>query len=569
MKRILVLLCALLLLCGCSQAKKAASQSTAPQTEPTGAYIADHGVETASGGAVRAYGIGGTGMAVTSDGVVVWSAGKLSVYDTDEGKLLYQSASVSDVLAVEEGLVYYENDGISCYDYRSEKTRHWDLPEDVQGAFAIGTQTGEIYYGVSGMIYAMNMDSGITRMLKSHSAQEQTITGAYFGGSVIGWETENGISYLSTADGSLLSSEQGIRGLQTQGDSYFVLRLDGMVEQVITGTEDGEPLLVNLPGEQLVPAFQMNGLLQISEDLTLSFYDLTTGQKCAQVTVPEAIGFNAIAAADGFVWILTENTLYRWEIAKSPAEDETTYVSTLYTPENPDPEGMAQCQSRVDQMNRDYGVRIHIGADAVSEPGEHVLTMEHQPLAIQAMLDSLEPLLQHFPESFLRKTVASGWVRICLVRSVDNTAQYARYWVDGDCYIAIALDADMTEAFLAGFGGAVDSHILGHSRDLEYWNKANPKGFSYIADGIVPEEYAQYVGTHFVDEAAMTYPNEDRARLFYYAMAEGNEELFAQSALQKKLKMLCEGIREAYDLKKSPETFLWEQYLEDSLAYTK
>lgn len=569
MKRVLVLLCALLLLCGCSQPKKAASQNTAPQTEPTGAYIADHGVEASSGGAVRAYGIGGTDMAVTSDGVVVWSAGKLSVYDTDDGKLLYQSASVSDVLAVEEGLVYYENDGISCYDYRAEKTRHWDLPEDVQGAFAIGTQTGEIYYGVSGMIYAMNMDSGITRMLKSHSAQEQTITGAYFGGSVIGWETENGMSYLSTADGSLLSNEQGIRGLQTQGDSYFVLRLDGMVEQVITGTEDGEPLLVNLPGEQLVPAFQMNGLLQISEDLTLSFYDLTTGQKCAQVTVPEAIGFNAIAAADGFVWILTENTLYRWEIAKSPVEDETLYVSTLYTPENPDPEGMAQCQSRVDQMNRDYGVRIHIGADAVSEPGEHVLTMEHQPLAIQAMLDSLEPLLQHFPESFLRQTVASGWVRICLVRSVDNTAQYARYWVDGDCYIAIALDTDMTEAFLVGFGGAVDSHILGHSRDLEYWNNANPKGFSYIADGIVPEEYAQYVGTHFVDEAAMTYPNEDRARLFYYAMTEDNEELFAQSALQKKLKMLCEGIREAYDLKKSPETFLWEQYLEESLAYTK
>lgn len=567
MKRILAALCALLLLCGCSREKESAT--TAPQTEPTGAYIAEHTVETTTGGAVRAYGIGGEDMQAVSDGIAVWSDGKFTVYDTDEGKILYQSASVSNILAVDGSCVYYEKEGICCYDYRTEKTKTWTLPADVQGDYAIGTGTGEIYYCASGKIYAMDMESGITRMLKTHSAQEQTLTGAYFGGSVIGWETENGMAYLSSADGSTLSSEQGLHGLYTQGDAYLALRLDGVVEQVIAGNIDGEPLLVALPGEQLLPAFQMNAILQISDDMTIAYYDLTTGKKTAQVTIPEAKGVSAITAADGYVWLLTADTLYRWEIAKSAVEDETIYTGTLYTPQNPDPQGMAQCQSQVDQMNGDYGVRIRIGADAVAEPGDHVLTMEHQPLAIQAMLDQLEPLLQQFPENFLRKTVTNGWVRICLVRAVDNQTKFARYWVDGDCYIAIALGADMTEAFLTGLGGGVDSHILGHSRDLEYWNNANPKGFAYIADGAVPEEYAQYVGTHFVDELAMTYLNEDRARTFYYALTEGNAELFAQSALQQKLKMLCEGIREAYDLKKSTDTFPWEQYLETSLAYTK
>ena len=269
------------------------------------------------------------------------------------------------------------------------------------------------------------------------------------------------------------------------------------------------------------------------------------------------------------MWVLTDTALYRWEIAKSPFTDETVYTGTLYTPQNPDPEGMAQCESRVRQINKTYGVRVRIGQDAADQPGETELTVEHQPEAINFMLDSLEPLLDRFPKSFLKKTVESGWVRICLVRQVNGQAGYARYWVDGDCYIAIALGADMQEAFLTGLGGAVDSHILGNSRDLEYWEAMNPEGFAYTYGEPVPEDYAQYVGKYFVHETSMMNPSEDRARIFRFAMTEGNETLFLEPALQAKLKTLCEGIREAYGLKKSTETFLWEQYLEESLAYEK
>lgn len=53
----------------------------------------------------------------------------------------------------------------------------------------------------------------------------------------------------------------------------------------------------------------------------------------------------------------------------------------------------------------------------------------------------------------------------------------------------------------------------------------------------------------FVDTYSMSYPKEDRARIFEYAMTAGNEPLFAASPLQYKLKMLCQGIREAFGLK--------------------
>ena len=67
----------------------------------------------------------------------------------------------------------------------------------------------------------------------------------------------------------------------------------------------------------------------------------------------------------------------------------------------------------------------------------------------------------------------------------------------------------------------------------------------------------------------MTFPKEDRARIFDCALAEGNAELFASKTMQNKLRQLCVGIRNAFDWKKDERAFLWEQYLETPLAYNK
>ena len=64
----------------------------------------------------------------------------------------------------------------------------------------------------------------------------------------------------------------------------------------------------------------------------------------------------------------------------------------------------------------------------------------------------------------------------------------------------------------------------------------------------------------------MSYPKEDRARLFEYAMTAGHDELFVSPNLQQKLKQLCTGIREGFDLEGSSEVFLWEQYLPEPLT---
>ena len=65
----------------------------------------------------------------------------------------------------------------------------------------------------------------------------------------------------------------------------------------------------------------------------------------------------------------------------------------------------------------------------------------------------------------------------------------------------------------------------------------------------------------FIDNYAMTFPAEDRARIFECACTPGNEEDFASPILQAKLQRICTGIRQAFDLEDVPERFLWEQYL--------
>ena len=73
----------------------------------------------------------------------------------------------------------------------------------------------------------------------------------------------------------------------------------------------------------------------------------------------------------------------------------------------------------------------------------------------------------------------------------------------------------------------------------------------------------------FVDSFAMSYPMEDRARIFEYALRDDSAEVFESATMQSKLETLSKAIRYSFGWKKSEETYLWEQHLQNSLAYKK
>ena len=207
--------------------------------------------------------------------------------------------------------------------------------------------------------------------------------------------------------------------------------------------------------------------------------------------------------------------------------------------------------------------------DKPEEPKTEAAAPDEGP---ESLLDQLEPVLARFPSGFMRKTVRTGYVRICLVRSIESGEDCVRYWYNGDFCILISTNADPDTAFLQAVCYGIDTHVLGNSRDLDTWDQLNPEGFQYISDKAENEQrpnaqsYLTGDTRAFIDMQSMRSPSEDRSRMLKCAIDEGNQAIFQSDYMQAKLRRLCEGIREAYDLEKKKEVYLWEQYLKEPMV---
>lgn len=573
MKKLLWLLIAAILLTGCAaqeQPEESSVETTVPA--PTGLYIPNSEAEKTTKGALHAYGITGEQLYSVKDGVAVWNAQKeLIVLDLDEGLIRSTVPGVTDLRLVTEDTVYYCNDAtLLAYNWETAQTHSWQLPKDKLGDFAIGQETQEIYYSNETQVWAIHMETGIKRMIRQHSYTTQSVQAALFGGEVLAWETEDGVLYISTENGMTLEEQPVYYDVYTQAENYLFYRQDGIVEQWICGQRNKTPCQLNISATVVRPDFGRNGVvtLDVNDSVQLHYYDLRSGKKTASLQLPTKETCMDVMADGSYVWILTDANLYRWDIGKSSVSDDQVYTGTVWTANAPDEAALALCREHADRISETYGIKILFGNDAVANAPED-MQPEYQALAIEKMLEGLELALQQLPEGFAKTVVQYGGLHVNLVRQTSSEFGYTRYWRGVGCYIAITPFMDAREAFLTGLGGAIETRILGNSRDLEYWEKYNPVGFEYTFGEALPEEKLAYIPQFFTDEIAMTYPTEDRARVFYFAMNEDSAEMFASTAMQNKLRLICEGIREAYDLKLSTQEFPWEQHLEESLAYVE
>lgn len=587
-----VLLAVLLLLPGCK--KKSAQQTTQPAAEPAtnGLYDPAHPVEQQTVGAIRAYPLGGNDYA----GITVMGSKLLLLKDDGtarvlqgencevlaEGNVGLASFDGTDHSVSAQGIAVYQHDTkeVVLMNPQLQEVNRFALPQDIQGEPVISLESNEIFYCHAGEIRALNLENSVPRLIKSHIVSDQTLTGCYFDGTVIRCETTDAegteaVLYVSAENGLTLSQDPNVFTLETFGSHYFIRRTDNTVVQNIVGTlENGARSLSLQEADEAVfsEALAMNGIVsyRMSETgVELSFHDLTLEQTTAQILLTDMQAPVAIAADKQYVWIIVQEgdqqVLYRWDVTLSALTETVPVIAPLYTALAPDTQGLESCGDVADQFHSDYGVRIRIWEDAVPDSGEYTVVPEHQPAVITSMLTQLEPVLQQFPESFLRKTVRSGWIRIGLVRSIDDGKAWVQYWEDGDCCILISSRADVSQAFLEAVGYGIDSCVIGNSRDYDNWDTLNPEGFTYGAEEYDPAILAGETRA-FVNEASLGSPSEDRRQLFIAAVTEGNEELFTSEIMQNKLRRMCEGIREAYGLENKKELYFWEQYLQEPMV---
>lgn len=596
MKKLIVIFMSLLLLCGCAakeqqDATAATDDAQAPTQEAlVSLYDADSEVEKNTSGAVRAYPLGDgifAGLASMNERLLVIStSGDITLLQSELGQIVATKAT--ELMGTENGLPLWTFDqGASYYVPESNEIRMLNadlletakipLPEDMVGEPVVLLQRNEVFYCTVDQIRAMDIQTGISRLVRSHSCTEQSLIGGYFNDTVIGCrvvDEQKGerILYLSAETGEMIQEDSTLGELHTNGAEYFATRKDGEQTQVLFGSADTETMCLEIEADGLIPALPLGGVVQCragEDGVTLTFYEFASGTRKAEVMLPGIVEPIAMAADHEAFWFVVDQMLYRWDPSASLTGDNTNHAIQLYTAKNPDAKGLEMCQKRVDEIKTAYGIDLRIWTDALVDNESYVCQPEYRVSFLDEALTELEGLLKLMPEGFLATT---GNIRVSLVHSLEG-GQPVQYWKEGNgntfCMI---IPTEMAgDGFLWGLGFAVDTRLWGHSRKLDTWKDLNPKSFEYTYDyeaNALREDAQKYEGD-FVDLVAMSFPTEDRARTFRAAIQPGNEELFANETLQDKLIRLCKGIREAYNAEDVTDIFPWEQYLEKPIAAKK
>lgn len=591
MKRLLpLLLVVALLLAGCGK-DPAEPTGTDPQpsqqpdqTEPEQA-MQTYALEQGNYSALRA--MGNRLLLVGNDGtlsVLQDRSGEISAFVTTENPQLHEHAQYLDTSA--QGVAYYvpATREVVLLNPQLQQISRTQLPEQLQGSPVIHLDEQEVFYCLPGQLLALNLENGISRLVRSHSYDDQQLLGGYFDTKVLlcrftAADGEEETLYLSSQTGQTLYEGDGeLHMLYTGDDLYFAGRLDGNTHQLLTGSLEGTAMEFHGAEEQYASALSMGGVIGYTAgaDTLLRYYDLESGVCTAATTLTGTADPVAFLATQNVVWVLThegeKQVLCRWNVSMTPSVETESCLSERITKDNPDEAGLLACADRAAQMSEAYGLRIYLWQDVLSVTGDNDFTPEYQVDTLSRMLDELEAVLKLFPEGFLKKTLSVGDIHLSLVRTVNEDGSFCQYWQGGDCYIAIGCRANVAQAFLYGVGFAIDSHVLGNSRKLDNWSKLNPKGFDYTyaeAPRTDAETYLQSDDPAFLEERAMYFPSNDRSSVFCYAMSAEGADALTGAAMQAKLECLCRGIREAYGLEKSSDTYPWEQYLAESLAYTK
>lgn len=611
-----LILVLLVLLCGCTQqapdSTTPTDESTVPEasTDPIvettpGLYLPQSGLEEATKGAVMCYeDVNGCyGSLRLDDGTVVLlrqkdGEGFLELYGENElihKKTLALGEGVfplpGDFCITEQGVSYYDSVDEATVFLNSElrETGRMQMPDDINGMAWLSPDWTTVYYGKEDGFYTMDLQTGISRLLREHPSKDNRVTGLLADGTVLRCVEENQQGeeqtlLINALTGAVLNEGTCYDTLVVWEDLYFFERYEGAVLRLHCGTGT-EPSEIIWPKEEgsAYAILPENALVMVTEQedgTMLTYYRLDTGTRHAQVFLRGiSKAYDLRADGDGIVCFLAETAegeslLCRWDPSKSVIEEAGSCKAPCYTAENPDSDSLALLIAEAKALGDQYGVEIYLWTDAAQlAPSDHIFEAEHLKQAYERFLPELEQALSFFPEGFFKRMPGEK-LKIAVVRAmIGDTEQGSlakstnlQFWNGKEPVIGLAIGYDTTRNFCHAMAHLIDTQVLSHSADFYEWNTLNPEGFAYDNNYIVNADrtdttYTEGDNRYFIDLFSMSFAKEDRARIFEYACMSGNEEIFKSPVLQEKLRRICKGIRNAFDLRNVETAFPWEQYL--------
>ena len=316
----------------------------------------------------------------------------------------------------------------------------------------------------------------------------------------------------------------------------------------------------------------------------MGLYDLSAGVLRSSVLLPDIdLTGQCRVTSDGNVYLTahsaTENAwwILKWNYTAFPPESRESCLEPYYTRDDPDDVGQAACRAQAQTLGRRYGITVLVFDEAAeAAPWDYAFTPAYRVDKTRWALADLESTLAAFPDGFL-EALKQDWddLTVCIVDSIRGTAESGsldsaeglQFQNGTHYYIALApQDEDsLIHTLFHEFSHLIDTQVMNRSSAYDNWNDLNPQDFAYSLD--VNADMTPYKALltgpdrAFVDDYAMTFPAEDRARIFECACTAGNREIFDSPIMQAKLRRICTGIREAFGLKNTEEVLLWEQYL--------
>ncbi len=493
-----------------------------------------------------------------------------------------------------EGLSFFDPSARETVllDSQLQEVRRIRLPGTLSGSPVLSQDGRHLYYCTTSDVRVWDLESGIRRCVKEMAFESQTMAAVLRNGSILQCRIlDNGREktlFFSGENGQLIREYPGIAVVQSVENRYYAQVPAGFLRTPVTGSDMQPPQMLisgNLTAESFFLPVQ-NALVAVShredQQVQLEYYDLASGSCRALLVLSGHRYPSAITAiGDNTVYILTydpdvdQYILYRWNTqAAAATHTGSSHLVPCRTADDPDSTGLARCQALADRIGQRYGIQVLVGETAAAvQPWDYTLEPEYQVPILEWELDRLEQALSRYPEGFLEEGAShfSG-LTICLVRSIRQTAdpepKTGLQFLNGShAYIAITPGPQDQQALNHQLFHVIETRILSESKALDHWDQLNPSGFrydyNYAANAIRNSGIYLFPGEQaFVDTYSMSFPKEDRARVMEYAMMPNQEALFRSEVMQKKLNVLCAGIRDAYDLEDYGEPLPWEQYLE-------
>jgi len=270
-----------------------------------------------------------------------------------------------------------------------------------------------------------------------------------------------------------------------------------------------------------------------------------------------------------------------------PSVDISKLNNPLYTPGKLR-DSLKPLRTEADKLEEKYGVEIYIGEECSNILGGYTVAPLTEYGAVEYALEILDEEMEKYPDNFFEQFDYS-WIEgldIYLASTLKGINEDVLNYAGGfktikDSRIVLVLDCNdlaVESIFHHELCHAIEEKIVDASYSQENpmfhddkWNSFNPYAdmytYTYAEYGF--SKYQKYAydrdvdGSYFVDGYAMTYPSEDRARLFESVMSDELFQIDFEEApnLREKINFYAKCIRQVFDTT-GWDDVPWEEYME-------